>query len=303
MKKYILLAFLIVSCAENEQFFVNQHKISNLVQEGMYYFWNGGDYKKAEEEFFKGITIKGNLEVVQRFFEEAVELDPKRLDIQYGLGSTYMFQKKYEEGFNVYDTILKINPKEVDAPILAAIYSYASDNVEQYDKYINTAENNDSEKTKKYIESIKRVDEVNKTELNIEPKRYTNHRIVVLGYALAEDGTMQEALIGRLEQTLKLAKLNPESKVIVSGGVPKQGQTESGLMKEWLVSNGIPSEQVLIEDRAKDTVGNGVYSMLILQELKPKYVTVISSASHMRRALNVFETIDREAGLGAVQPY
>ena len=117
------------------------------------------------------------------------------------------------------------------------------------------------------------------------------HTIVTLGYALADDGSMRPTLIKRLDQTLAMAKLNPRSTIIVSGGVPKQGVTEGHLMKEWLVEKGINSSRVFIDDQAKDTVGNAIYSTEIMKKLGTENVTLISSASHIRRGLAVYKEV------------
>lgn len=52
-----------------------------------------------------------------------------------------------------------------------------------------------------------------------------------------------------------------------------------------------------IEDRAIDTVGNTIYSVEILRKLYTKNVTLITRASHMRRALAVFEEVCARDGL------
>lgn len=59
-------------------------------------------------------------------------------------------------------------------------------------------------------------------------------------------------------------------------------------LKTWLIEHGIPRDKIFIECISKDTVGNGVYSVKIMKDLKIENVTIISSASHMRRALSIF---------------
>ncbi len=121
--------------------------------------------------------------------------------------------------------------------------------------------------------------------------------IVTLGYALNTDGTMHETLIKRLEQTYVAAVVNPNAKIIVSGGVPQSGVTESYLMKKWLLEKGIESNRIIIEDKSKDTVANALYSVEILKSLNPKKMLLISSASHLRRGKTVFEEALKLNGL------
>ena len=302
MRYFLVLIFLFVTSACSnkknadiftEEYYQNQVKITELVQQGMYYYWNGGDYKNAEKEFFKGITLKGNLDVVERFFQEAVALNEYRLDLQHGLASTYIIQGEFAKAFKTYNTILSVNPRDFNAHILYAGFSKVKDDQNTYNEFIAKAQEVNPEKTAYYLQAFDRIDTINKTVFNKSPeKKYrdSEHIIVILGYALAEDGTMQNTLYKRLEKGLELHKIYPNSKIIVSGAVPKEGYTEAGLMKEWLVKKGVPAQNILVEDRAKDTIGNAFFSVDIIkaQKNKAKYGTIISSASHMRRALNVF---------------
>ena len=302
MRYFLVLIFLFItsSCSKTknidfftEEYYQKQVKITELVQQGMYYYWNGGDYKNAEKEFFKGITLKGNLDVVERFFQEAVALNDYRLDLQHGLASTYIIQGKLVKAFDTYNAILSINPRDINAHILYAGYSKVKKDQNTYNEYITKAQQINAEKTEYYLQAFDRIDIINKTIFNVSSeKKYKDneHIIIILGYALAENGTMQETLYKRLEKALELHKIYPNSKIIVSGAVPKEGYTEAGLMKEWLVKKGVPIQNILVEDRAKDTIGNAFFSIDIIkvQKNKPKYGTIISSASHMRRALNIF---------------
>jgi len=273
--------------------FDNQRQIDELVQTGIYYYWNGGDLKKVEKEFFKGITLKGKYDVVENSFREASNLDPYRLDLRFSIASTQVIQGKITEALETYKGILSIEPNNFDANILFAAYSRINGDTLSYNntlKFLNTIE---PEKTAKYVASFERTENFLKTNIKTEAYKVEapNHTIVTLGYALANDGTMRPTLIKRLDQTLAMAKLNPNSTIIVSGGVPKQGVTEGHLMKEWLITNGIDSSRIFIDDKAKDTVGNAVHSTEIMKKLNTKNVTLISSASHIRRGLSVYKEV------------
>jgi uncharacterized SAM-binding protein YcdF (DUF218 family) len=112
---------------------------------------------------------------------------------------------------------------------------------------------------------------------------------VILGYALSEEGTMQPTLVERLKVGLAAAKKYPNSKIIVTGGVPKKGITEADAMSKWLVDNGIAKERIIMEKMSTDTVENSLFTTAILEKENIKDVTLVTSASHMRRALTVFE--------------
>src|SRR4051794_34518348 len=50
------------------------YRIDQLEDTAMYYYWHGGDLKQAEEEIFKGITLKGKYDVVEAAYNEAIKL-------------------------------------------------------------------------------------------------------------------------------------------------------------------------------------------------------------------------------------
>lgn len=280
------------------KYYVNQDKICDYTQKGMEYYWHGGDLKKAEKEFFKGITLKGKFDVVENCFKEASRLNPVRLDLRFGVASSQIIQGKVPEAINSYKEILKIYPDSYEGNMLLAGYEQARGNVVAYNEIMKRYEGIDIVQATKFENSVARTEAIKKTEFNVKPFRMPQSSdkkaIVVLGYALGAGGVMQPTLIGRLEQALAQAKANPDASIIVTGGVPQGGVTEGYVMKNWLVKNGIKADRIYIEDQAKDTVGNAIYSIKLLDKIGAKDVTLITSASHMRRALAVFEAASRE---------
>jgi len=123
-----------------------------------------------------------------------------------------------------------------------------------------------------------------------------NHAFIILGYALSDDGKMQQPLLNRLEVALKATSKYPNSKIIVSGGVPKRGIIEADVMHDWLVANEINESRIIKETSATDTVANAIFSLDIIRKENVKDITLITSASHMRRALIIFNEVNRNFG-------
>ena len=296
-----LLGFLLLfsiyfaePCVTN---FENQKMIDELTQTGIYYYWNGGDLKKVEEEFFKGITLKGKYDVVEESFKKASTLDPERLNLRFSVASTQIIQKKIPEALATYEEIIKLDPGNFEARILHAGYAKASNNISVYNRDITEARKLNPAKTEAYLKKFKSIENISKMKLNTKAENKNADFIVTLGYALNNDGTMHEVLIKRLEQTYEAAKLNPNAKIIVTGGVQKGGLTESYLMKNWLSEKGIAADRIIMEDKARDTVENMLYSAEILKKYNPKRVIIISSASHIRRGTALLEEAAANAGL------
>ncbi len=277
----------------------NQKQVSELVQTGIHYYWHGGDLKKVEQEFFKGITLKGNYDVVEASFAEASHLAPERLDLRFGLASTQIIKKDIDSAQQTYLDILSQDPDNFDAGILHAAYNKMAGNNEAYNETIAGLSESYPEQTQNYLEKFDRAEHIQGVKLNTKAQAIDkdHHTIVILGYALAKDGSMRPPLIDRLEQGLAAAKLNPKASIIVSGGVPNHGVTEAYVMQQWLIKNGVTPEHIYLDDKAKDTVGNAIYSTEIIADLGTQQVTLISSASHMRRALLVFEEAAQQNNL------
>jgi hypothetical protein len=268
------------------------YRIKQLEDIAMYYYWHGGDIKKAETEIFKGITLKGKYDVVENAFIQATLLDPYSTDLKFSLASTQIIQKKLPEAFQTYKQILNLDPNHFNANLVYGVYSRINGDEKTYNRSISKLKRIDSKQANEYVQKIKRTEDTMEEKFNVEvpanlPSK--DHAIVILGYALGEDASMKPPLIERLKAGLAIAKKYPNSKIIVSGGVPKQGITEADAMSKWLMEQGIPKERIILENNSTDTVENGLFSTAILERENLKDVTLVTSASHMRRALTVFK--------------
>lgn len=115
------------------------------------------------------------------------------------------------------------------------------------------------------------------------------HVFVVLGSGLKPNGGMPAKFLRRLKVTVKALKAYPDSKVIVSGGKAKNGKTEASVGKAYLLAAGIPASRVITEAKSASTVGNARYSMALIRSKGFTTYTLISDASHLRRAGVLFE--------------
>ncbi|WP_081904171.1 YdcF family protein [Brevibacillus thermoruber] len=270
-------------------------RINQLVDTAMYYYWHGGYLQQAEKEIFKGITLKGKYDVVEHAFREATILDPYNLDLKFSLASTQVIQKKLPEALQTYRQILRLDPDNFNATLLFAVYSKANGDERAFQEAVSRLRTIDPQRTAAYLEKLRATDEILAGRLNTAVPAglpQTRHAIVILGYALADDGSMRQPLVDRLKTGLAVARQYPQANIIVTGGVPKQGVTEADAMSRWLVSQGIDQDRILLENKSTDTVENALFTTAILEREGIRDVTLVTSASHMRRALTVF----REAG-------
>jgi len=82
-------------------------------------------------------------------------------------------------------------------------------------------------------------------------------------------------------------------KILISGGngmLFNDGYIEANAMRDYLLLNQIPSEDILIENTSRNTKENAFNSAKILKKKYPKgNFLLITSASHMKRAQFCFE--------------
>lgn len=119
------------------------------------------------------------------------------------------------------------------------------------------------------------------------PGRY--HAIVVLGYQLDKEGNPQEQLKGIMAQALKVAKQYPESKLIVTGGVPRNNRVEAEVMWKYFTDNGVAPSRIIPEVLSYDTVQNANYTAMIMRNFNIREATIVTRAGHIRRGTVLME--------------
>lgn len=134
--------------------------------------------------------------------------------------------------------------------------------------------------------------------LNLNPK---GTYLVVLGAGLTEDGKIRPVLEERLEAALRTAQRFPESPIVVTGGVPRNGITEAQAMKEWLVARGIPADRIIEEPRSTSTVENARFTNQVLLERGAAGAVLVTNRDHLRRAMiNFRQAVDARIPIAGI---
>ena len=110
---------------------------------------------------------------------------------------------------------------------------------------------------------------------------------IVLGNRLNDDNSLSEKGLKRCEILQNAMEVFHFSKVILTGGIanPKTSVSEAKAMKDHLVDLGMKEDLFLLEEEAKSTTENALFSLKIVKELGEKDVVVISSIEHFARSL------------------
>ena len=109
--------------------------------------------------------------------------------------------------------------------------------------------------------------------------------IVVFGYGLGADGSIQPELEDRLYVALNAARQYPDAYVAVTGGQTSEvaGVTEGGQMAAWLRAQGVAESRLIVEDQALSTTQNAANTYKLLMSAYPqvKTLAVVTSDYHV----------------------
>ena len=110
--------------------------------------------------------------------------------------------------------------------------------------------------------------------------------LIVLG-AQVRGTRITNSLQKRLKAAETYLKENPDTLVIVSGG---QGSgediSEALAMKNYLISNGIAKERIIMEDKSTSTVENIRYSKKLLDR-DDRDVAIVTNGFHVLRSVSI----------------
>jgi uncharacterized SAM-binding protein YcdF (DUF218 family) len=111
---------------------------------------------------------------------------------------------------------------------------------------------------------------------------------IVLGAALWND-VPSPGLKERLDQAVQLYRDGNVSVLIVSGGYDYNGSklTEAEGMGNYLLAQGIPTQSIVLENRATNTYQNLLYSGRIMKQNGWKRAIIVTHRYHSVRALDI----------------
>ena len=102
----------------------------------------------------------------------------------------------------------------------------------------------------------------------------------------------------RIVHALDLYRQGIIAKIVITGGSGKlltEGKKESHVLRDFAVQNGIPKEDIIIEDQARNTHENALFAFSLIAN-SDESIILLTSAFHMPRAKRSFE----KAGLSVV---
>jgi uncharacterized SAM-binding protein YcdF (DUF218 family) len=121
--------------------------------------------------------------------------------------------------------------------------------------------------------------------------------VVLTGASIPAGGlvpypTIDEHMFRRLDEAWRLYKIHPKP-IVVSGGHVNPftpDQDENKIARDYLIRWGIPKEQVLGEDRSRDTFESAVEVGKLVKQKGWKRYLLVTSAAHMPRSMLAFSS-------------
>lgn len=120
---------------------------------------------------------------------------------------------------------------------------------------------------------------------------------IILGNRLNDDGSMTETLYKRLQLTKEVIEKYHPYKLILSGGLAnnKANITEADSMFDYLISEGIEKDNLIIENKSLTTVENAKYSLPIAIKEKATDIMIVSTIEHFNKVkYNVVDIFQNE---------
>lgn len=112
---------------------------------------------------------------------------------------------------------------------------------------------------------------------------------VILGNKVNKDGTLSERLKKRLECGISLYNNHQIKKIIVSGGLGKEGHYEGDKMKYFLIENGIPDSTIIVDNKGNNTIATVENVLKLKDSLHYNSIIIVSQYFHISRTTMLFK--------------
>lgn len=112
---------------------------------------------------------------------------------------------------------------------------------------------------------------------------------VVLGNKVELDGRPSDRLAARLDRALDVYRQGYVTRILVSGGIGKEGFDEAKVMAAYLVAKGVPKADIFEDPVGYDTFLTARNTALWLKTRKLTSVLVVSQWFHITRCRMVLQ--------------
>ena len=119
---------------------------------------------------------------------------------------------------------------------------------------------------------------------------------LILGNTVNADGSLSIRLRGRVERGLELYQDGLVRKIVVSGGLGKEGHLEGDAMAAWLVAQGVPAADIIVDNEGSNTAATARNLVALREQHGLDSVIVVSQFFHLTRCRLALERV----GIGKI---
>lgn len=127
------------------------------------------------------------------------------------------------------------------------------------------------------------------------PEQKESDVIIVLGAQVKPDGTPSEALRRRLTAALEAYREKQQIIIVCGAQGANEPRAEGDVMRDWLLEQGVPAEDVIGETASFNTRQNLEYAKAMMEHRELSQALVVTSDYHVARALELC----RQVGISA----
>ncbi|HHW7518643.1 YdcF family protein [Mannheimia haemolytica] len=229
--------------------------------------------------------------------DQKVKEKPTYLNTYRLQAEAYFVNKEYREALSQLDQILRQNPRDVHALAMTVLASRVLEDTEQETARLSALKQLAPEVAQRMTDFFAFTEQTLAASYGNEPQTaMIPDTIAVFGSTPNKDGTPSPLLLDRLQKTKEMAQKFPQAKIIVSGGAVKTEFAEADVMAKWLSENGIEKDRLLLDPVARDTPGNAVGIIKLMQTYNGKKVLGIGTLQHIPRATAVLKGYAQHIG-------
>ena len=111
--------------------------------------------------------------------------------------------------------------------------------------------------------------------------------IIVLGAQVKADGEPSVQLRWRLDKALEMYQASPCAIVVCGAQGVDEPRPEGDVMRDLLIADGVPAEQLYVDDTSMDTRQNMNHARTILNQLGLNRPLIVTSDYHLPRAMAI----------------
>jgi len=112
---------------------------------------------------------------------------------------------------------------------------------------------------------------------------------VILGNKVETNGSPSPRLKARLDKGLQLYRAGRAKRLLVSGGLGKEGFWEAEVMKDYLIQKAVPDSLIIIDNQGNDTELTVENSLALQDSLHFHSLIVVSQYFHVTRTKKLYK--------------